>query len=813
MARRKTVLFVAALVLALAACRFYNLNLDTSLSALFPDSSPEMADTGRLLQYSPGTRVMLVELRAAEDGRNADMLAIGAKLRGALGSHLHQSGSAGLPEPRDLLNLLPQLFDAEMEDELARRFTPEAISDRLAALRAQMAGPLTFIPKKYLRDDPLGLIGLVTGRLPAGLEGAGFMPSGPDFGGLAGGGGAIMAEDGRRALVVLQPELGINDVYGAKKFMDALDGALGDVLGEYPGISAIASGGLRFTAENTAAIESDLKLTVSLSIFFIALIYLFTVRSFGAIWLLLTPVAAVIFAGSAMSALWPATAGLALGFGAAVLGLAEDYAVLVHFALRRNPERRALAVGALARPMVFSAGLCISSFCVLMFSGIPALRQMGFFAAFSLFAGLLIAVFVLPCCPFMDRPRIAGSGRDDGSGGGSGPGLANLRPRLLPTLLIAAACLSVCAAGFARVPFDAGFQNLGANSRELQDELMELRSRWGASAEPDVWVSSGADLDAALAESARLKRGLAGLSPGSGAVFSLSDMLPPERERRENEKRWNGFVERNGRELAERLDSAAVRNGFKPGAFAGFAAWFRASGVTGENMNGAERAGAAPLELLKRAGMGELVWWMLVERDGEAHVLSFDFSGKSGSGAKLSGAAGLLAGGKSVLLSSTAVAQSLNDAFEREKHLLPLAGLVCLALLALCFRKFRLIALAALPPLFGLASVLVWLWLSGSALNLAGAAALTLVIGLGADYGIVMLHELASDLSLGAFKSILVSGLTTLAGLGVLILAKHPVLHALGSITFFGLLAEMAAVLLIVPFLCKQTRADPERAT
>jgi predicted RND superfamily exporter protein len=118
-----------------------------------------------------------------------------------------------------------------------------------------------------------------------------------------------------------------------------------------------------------------------------------------------------------------------------------------------------------------------------------------------------------------------------------------------------------------------------------------------------------------------------------------------------------------------------------------------------------------------------------------------------------------------------------------------------------------LVLLACLPPLFGLASIVLWFLASGRAMTLPGAAALILVIGLGADYGIVMLHELRSHLRLGAFRSILVSGLSTLAGLGVLIFARHPVLQTLGGVTCFGLLAEMAAVLLIVPFLCKSRYA------
>lgn len=79
------------------------------------------------------------------------------------------------------------------------------------------------------------------------------------------------------------------------------------------------------------------------------------------------------------------------------------------------------------------------------------------------------------------------------------------------------------------------------------------------------------------------------------------------------------------------------------------------------------------------------------------------------------------------------------------------------------------------------------------------AAALPLVICLGADYGIVVVSELTGKADLGAPKAIFVSGLSTIAGIGILILANHPVLHALGKTVFIGLAAAMPASILLLP--------------
>jgi predicted exporter len=771
---KKSVRGVFLLLLLLASFNFYNLHLDTSVSSLFPDSSPNLAQIGSLMGLNPGSRMMFVEMTASGPGKIDKMREIAAEMKLRMTGFLLPETDLW-PDPSILLRFLPFIFDEQMEASLEQKIKPAALIRRLREIRVGLAGPLAFVPKQYLLDDPLGLLEILRHKFYK----TGLSPH------ASGNENFLASQDGCSSLLVLFPKSALNDVYGAKRFVEALQSALDAVLADGQGISARFAGGLSFTAENAKVIENDLKVTISLSLIFIALIYIFTVRSRGALWLFLTPVTAVLFAGCALSFLWPATSGLALGFGAAVLGLAEDYAVLVHFALRKNPAQQPRVIGALARPMCFSAALCAASFCLLLLSGIPALRQLGFFAAFSLFCGLVLALFVLPCCPWIDQPHIP---RRPGEPGGEPSSLNALRVKAAPAVLLNLGCLLVCFIGFYNVKFDDDFQALGADSDKLYREIVELRSRWDKKIEPAVWASPGKNLEEALAGAFALA-GILRESASGGEVLALSDLLPPKAVREANIRRWNSFAASNSAALRLELRAAAADCGFKPGVFEAFLDWFSGR----ENPDSAADDG---LKLLRQAGLENLLELFLAEREGGFYALTF--------------ASGPEAGQKElsrygVLLSFASVSEELKRAFAGEKFILPLAGIVCIFLLAVCFRNIKLIMLSALPPLLGLSSILLWLLFSGTSLNLAGVAALTLVIGLGADYGIVMLHELSSKLSLGAFRAIFVSGLTTLAGLGVLILAKHPVLHSLGEITFFGLLAEMCAVLLIVPLLCERT--------
>jgi predicted RND superfamily exporter protein len=54
---------------------------------------------------------------------------------------------------------------------------------------------------------------------------------------------------------------------------------------------------------------------------------------------------------------------------------------------------------------------------------------------------------------------------------------------------------------------------------------------------------------------------------------------------------------------------------------------------------------------------------------------------------------------------------------------------------------------------------------------------------------------------------VLVSGLTTLAGLGALALAHHPTMKSIGVTVLLGVGGGIPAALLVIPALCKRAKS------
>jgi len=122
------------------------------------------------------------------------------------------------------------------------------------------------------------------------------------------------------------------------------------------------------------------------------------------------------------------------------------------------------------------------------------------------------------------------------------------------------------------------------------------------------------------------------------------------------------------------------------------------------------------------------------------------------------------------------------------------------------FRNLISVVLALVPVGIG------FLWLGGFMgyfgvpLNPANIMMLPLVIGIGVTNGIHILNRFAEEQTPSLFsrstgKAVLVSGLTSIAGFGSLILAQHRGIQSLGLVMSIGLATCMVAGLTFLPAL------------
>ncbi|KAB2668720.1 MAG: MMPL family transporter [Verrucomicrobia bacterium] len=129
------------------------------------------------------------------------------------------------------------------------------------------------------------------------------------------------------------------------------------------------------------------------------------------------------------------------------------------------------------------------------------------------------------------------------------------------------------------------------------------------------------------------------------------------------------------------------------------------------------------------------------------------------------------------------------------------------AIIVLVFVHFRAVMpviLALLPVAFGATWMVGFMAWSGIDFNPANIMTLPLVIGIGVTNGIHILNRFAEEKQPGILakstgKAVLVSGLTTIAGFGSLILADHRGIRSLGWVMAVGTATCMIAALTLLP--------------
>jgi hypothetical protein len=138
---------------------------------------------------------------------------------------------------------------------------------------------------------------------------------------------------------------------------------------------------------------------------------------------------------------------------------------------------------------------------------------------------------------------------------------------------------------------------------------------------------------------------------------------------------------------------------------------------------------------------------------------------------------------------------------------------IIVVLLWIDFRSLRLTAIAMAQLLAGVAMMLGIMRLLDIEVNYVNAFVATMILGVGIDYGIHLVHRM--EMSGGKMepgilqtgKAVVLAAFTNVAGFGTLALGGYPALRSFGLVALIGSLTCLMTTLTLVPALM----ARPER--
>lgn len=722
--QKKKIFFCFIILVLLAVLGITSIKVDVSGVVFIPDADENFRIAAKLLSQAPGASILFVDV----EGENAAEAA--ATIEKAVPADIAVTIQKDIADisSSSILRGIPFFFDADMEKRMNELLNPGKIAEAMAENRKALQGFQAIAGMDWIRGDPLNFRSLLLERIPATVHSLNNeSPDGKDF------------------LLLFKPLGSSFDAESAQKLVSAILGAVPT------GHKVHISGSPAHTAANSEVIQNDLFRIVGLSLAGFALAYILLARSWGAVWILFTAALSTCVGVAMTGILWPVASGVAIGFGASLMGLAEDYAVHMHFGLRSDDDQEYVYCY-LCNPLFQSFLLNCSGFVILLFSVIPAIRQTGAFAIASLATGFFLAIFVLPFIPGFSKPR------------NINPVLAHQGnvPSIKRSAIVCLVLAISCAAFYGGLSFNYSPRSLGSDSERIEAARDRIRRIWPIENSENI-IIEGESRDDALRKSSRIANKLRAF--GAKNVLAPSDFMLPDSQAVANIARWNEWLDLAA--LRQKIDMAAKKEGFGLNAFAPFY----------EALLSSPRMPKIPSDLLlfdKYAiiSIESVPEEIISESDDGVYVFS-----------------------------PSLLEKRMEISIQSEKRLMTLGALVIFLVLASLLRDPPRILAVMVPPLFTVAIIFFTFLILNKSVTLAALAAMPIVFGLSLDHGIMITHALGGGHGFGVRRAVVLASVTAFFSIGLLALSSHPALSTMGLVIFTGLASELVASLWIVPNL------------
>lgn len=748
---KHTVAVLLAAVTGLSVVFLCRVRPDENIHAMIPAKLLRQVE---LFEHSPLNKKIFV-------GVTADSAEEAFSAAESLRNRLAEAGLLRLPPAPDmnfavtLFHALPARFLPSDELLLQKKLMPQAVAEKMQQNYNNLLSFEGFLVKPLILADPLGLTELMAQKLAA--FGAGTALEYKD--------GFLSSADGKTYIGPYDLAGDAADFKDAKhfaKFFEKLSAELP------PTVHAFYLGALRYTVENVSVIQADLIKISGLALILLAAVFWFFFRHKSALLIYLLPVLILPPAAWVTYMCFGHLSGITLGFGSVVAGLSVDYSVYLFFALRRGGADAVHTLQHLRKHLLCNFMTSALCFLALFCSSVELFRQLAVFSVTGLAISLLLALYVFP--HYWENL----------------PPLAIPAPRKFffkPLSKRAAVWVSVLVVlfgmvGLWRTHFSGNIEELNASSPAFEadkavfDRVFEKTSQNRAL----LFVLGNtpeAALEANEALCAKLPEPLA-----------VSAVFPSQKARAENAARWQDFWTANRIQYTRLLtEESAAKVGLKASLFEPFF-----DGLSSPEKDEFDFTPfynpIAPLE------------------DGRFAVVNLvPNTPEVAQTAAQEGA---------VFVAADGLKKGLIGAVKQEAlQIVCLAVLFNLAAVLLVFRSVKTALLAFVPVCLAACFTFGCFWVFSVTVNLFVLVFLPLLMGLGIDYGIFQIMKERS--AGGAFQNayppaaLAAAALSTLAGFGVLALAKHGVLFIMGLSSFLGVGGALLAAYFILPvFLERQ---------
>jgi len=783
-------LAVAGLVLVAALVVDSRVRFNGNVEEMLPHDGSAIDEYRRVSELFSDFNAGLVDVSSPERAFSPDATAVADALQRTLEASPLVAKVQGrvdfgglLSAYRVLLAHRADLFSAEIAAEAAICIRREAIVARLYDVKRQASTfPDPTVGERFLAD-PFGLDQLFLSLVPSAAD----LAKGAHF-----EDGRLWSADGHHLLLIVHPTLTEMDSRQGARFVELLDHAAARIPRELHAADVRVAHFSRYRAavDNEHTARRDALWAVWVSLVLVAGILYLSLGSLRVIpRLFLPPLVGGVVALALLSLLFHKVFPVVLGFGSVLLGISIDYGVHFFSLARLLPTARARRV--ILRPLAAAVLTTAAGFFALLSSSFPTQRQIGAFAGIGALVAAAFAVLYLPLLV----PRSWNGSMAAQSSSIVGERWFAFTRRHRRSLLLVLVGLTVVAVVALRwIHFESDIRRFNALSPSSAADQKLIVDSWGNPLMVTSVAVPGSSWDEALREVRTLAERLgAGAVGGAGEMQSIIGILPDIEQQVRNRDRWKRFWSSTpAREARRTLTIEMGRQGFDPTSVDGF---WRAVGARPPLLDPEAFTGTPLANLLAQ--------WVGHSEDGRVWALvRVAASGAWDAGEEV--ARIRRAAPSALVADSREFVTTLSLLLVRDMVRVSLVAMVLVAaILVIQTRSVRTAAVMLAILVMALLWTLGAMALLGISINLMNCTIAVFVFGLTIDYMIFLAHgstlpAIERGASAGAVTT---CALTTVAGFGALVFARHPALATVGSTAVVGVLCGLSASLLGIPVL------------
>ncbi len=675
----------------------------------------------------------------------------------------------------ELFNHIPLFLEEEDYEIIADRIQSDSVRNIIKGIYKSLLVPGSGFIKKYAFRDPLGMTTMPLERLQAFRYDENFIIDD----------GYLMTKDGRHLLLFINPAESSKETKNNSRLIRELDNVIGTMPQNKFAISYF--GGVAVAVENAHQIRRDVTLTVSVAAIALLSLLFFFFRRLSTFFFLVIP---TLLGGLCALAILTLCRGevsiISIGIGSVLLGITLDYSLHVFTHYRKTSNTRQ-GLSDLSTSILVSSITTATAFLCLFFIRSEALHDLGFFAAVSVLFSAFFSLVVLPHLLPKKLIRNTSTFIDK---------LADFRTRYPRFLFLVILGMTVFFSCFiTNVSFEDDLNKVNYMSEKLTEAEVNLSEITDVVKRGVMLLTKGNSLDEALTRAESIKERLTTLQRNEkiAGVVSVSAFLPTKIEQDKRIDRWNKFwtIERRSQTI-ELFADAAAEMGIKAQAFRGFE----------RQLN--KRFASIDLDQLD--GLIDVVFAEFISaRNSSSTVLTIARVNEN----QINTVYDNLSSYEDVhILDKSYLISRFIDVLKRDFDKLVLWSLILIFfILHGTYGSFELAIITFLPI------AISWIWTLGIMhwfdlkFNIVNIIITSFIFGLGIDYSIFIMRGLLQRYQLGqqhlaTYKtSIIMSALTTLIGIGVMIVAKHPALRSIASVSVIGISSVVILAFTIQPLL------------